>query len=271
VKTITVKAVIPAAGFGTRLRPITLSVPKELLPVGRKPMIQLAVEEAIAAGIKHIAVVIRRDKELIRHYLEALRSLSDPTGGEMEYDLSEVRLHYAFQEKPLGLGNAIYEAGRFVGDSPFVMIIPDQFVRTSVPASKQLVEAASADFHAVWSSMVSVPPEELAFFPGALRRELNNRIGNVWEITAIKQETGYANEGPFLGFGRTFFPAGVLEFFSESFANPSTGEVDLLLSFESLIKNYRNYAVLIEGRAMDFGTWAGYEHFFRESSGCFDG
>jgi hypothetical protein len=66
-----------------------------------------------------------------------------------------------------------------------------------------------------------------------------------------------------LGFGRTFFPPGAIEFFSKRFLNPTTGEVDLLLSFVGLIKRYHNYAVLLEGKAMDFGTWPGYERFFQ--------
>ena len=89
-------------------------------------------------------------------------------------------------------------------------------------------------------------------------------MGNAWEVKGLSEETGYSDqETLLLGFGRTFFPPGVVDFFSERFLNPATGEVDLLLTFEALIKEYKNYAELLEGKAMDFGTWAGYEHFFK--------
>jgi len=260
---VCVKAIIPAGGIGTRIQPFTLAVPKELLPASRKPMIQLAVEEALAAGIRDIGVVIRKDKEAIRNYFEALMVASNPLWEDLREELSHAKLHFIYQKQPLGLGNAIHEAGTFIDDSSFVMIIPDQFVRSKVPATRQLLDAARKDFQAVWNSLVTVCEEELGFFRGARRLELTNRIENTWEVKGVREDLEYPNEETLLGFGRTFFPAGLIEFFSDRFLNPATGEVDLFLSFEALIKEYRNYAVLLEGKAMDFGTWAGYEHFFR--------
>lgn len=260
-----IKAVIPAAGLGTRLQPLTLAVPKELLPVNRKPMIQLAVEEALSAGIRDIGIVIRQGKQEIQNYFETLMALSDTLSECLKRELSQARLQFIFQKKPMGLGNAIYEARKFIGDSPFVMIIPDQFVLSKVPATRQLLNAVSADFQAVWSSLMTVSRKEIEFFPGSRSFLLTNRAGNTWEVTGLQEDSVHTNGETLLGFGRTFFPVGVLEFFSERFLNPTTGEVDLLLSFESLIKEYRNYAVLLEGMAMDFGTWAGYEHFFPAS------
>jgi UTP--glucose-1-phosphate uridylyltransferase len=257
-----IKAIIPAGGIGTRIRPFTFAVPKELLPINRKPMIQLAVEEALAAGIRDIGIVIRKDKEVIRNYFETLMVASDPLWEDLREDLSHAKLHFVYQKQPLGLGNAIHEAGTFIDDSSFVMIIPDQFVRSKVPATRQLLDAAWEDFQAVWSSLVTVSEDELKFFRRARRFELTNRIGNTWKVEGIREDSEYPNKETLLGFGRTFFPAGVIDFFSDRFLNPATGEVDLLLSFGALIKKYQNCAVLLEGRAMDFGTWAGYEHFF---------
>jgi UTP--glucose-1-phosphate uridylyltransferase len=258
---LSVKAIVPAGGVGTRLRPFTLTTPKELLPADRRPMIQLAVEEALAAGIREIGIVIRQGKEAIQSHFEVLVASSNPLWETLKEELSQAYLKFIFQKELLGLGNAIYEAGTFIDDSPFVMIIPDQFVHSRVPATKQLLHAASGDSQAVWSSLVAVPQEELELFPGARRLELTNQEGNTWEVKGIRETSENPNEETLVGFGRTFFPTGVIEFFSEKFLNPATGEVDLLLTFEALIKEYRNYAVLLEGKAMDFGTWAGYEHF----------
>lgn len=256
-----VKAIIPAAGVGTRLRPFTLSVPKELLPVNRKPMIQLAVEEALASGITEIGIVIRKGKEAIQLHFEALIASSSPLCETLKGKLSQADMQFIFQKDLLGLGNAIYQAGSYIDDSPFVMIIPDQFVHSRVPATRQLLDAASENFKAVWSSLVAVSANELQFFPGVRRFNLFSRVGNTWEVAGFQEDSGGADEKNFVGFGRTYFPAGVIDFFSERFLNPATGEVDLLLSFEALIKERQNYAVLLEGKAMDFGTWVGYENF----------
>ena len=256
------KAVIPAAGLGTRFRPLTLAVPKELLPVNRKPMVQLAVEEALLSDIRDIGIVIRRGKEVIRDYINSLMTSSDPTRKNLRQKFSHARVHYIFQEKPLGLGNAIYEAREYIDDSPFVMIIPDQFVDSRVPATKQLLDAVDKDVQAVWSSLTVVSPGEREYFSSARSFLLTNRQGNTWEVKTIVEHSQSQSGETILGFGRTYFPQGVIEFFSDRYMNPVTREVDLLLTFKALIKKYRNHAVMLEGKSMDFGTWDGYEHFF---------
>jgi UTP--glucose-1-phosphate uridylyltransferase len=255
------KAVIPAAGYGTRLLPFTLAAPKELLPVRGRPMIHLAVAEAVAAGIKEIGIVIREGKEGIREYFDAIQKAADPSLKSRQQELAAVELSYIRQREPLGLGDALYEAGEFFQDSPFVMIIPDQFLAAAVPATRQLLTAAAADPQAVWSSLVAVPGAEVRLFPGARPFLLKNQAGRTWEVAGLGEPPPHPQGTSLLGFGRTWFPAGVREFFSRDFLNPQTGEVDLLLSFRALIQERRNMAVLLEGRAMDFGTRAGYEYF----------
>lgn len=208
-----IKAIIPAAGFGTRLQPATLAVPKELLPVGRKPMIQLAVEEALVAGIRDIGIVIRKGKEAIKNHFDILMTSSNPSLQTLKRKLSQANLRFIFQKKPLGLGNAIYESGSFIGDSSFVMIIPDQFILSGVPATKQLLNSVSEDSQAVWSSMVVVQGKDLALFPGARKFKLTNRIGDRWEVEGIEERSGREEKETLLGFGRTFFPAGMIDFF----------------------------------------------------------
>jgi UTP--glucose-1-phosphate uridylyltransferase len=257
-----VKAVIPAAGFGTRLEPLTLAFPKELLPVNRRPMVQLAVEEALSSGVRDVGIVIRQGKESIQKYFEALLQSTSPTWETLRRSLSTARLRFIFQRQPLGLGNAIYEAKSFIRDSPFVMIIPDQFVVSEVPATRQLLEAAATALDSVWSSVVYVARDKLELFPGTRRFVLSNKRGHTWKVEGFREDLAYSNGDVLLGFGRTFFPADALEYFSEKYINPATGEVDLLLTFESLIEKFPNYAVLLDGMAMDCGTWDGYEHFF---------
>jgi UTP--glucose-1-phosphate uridylyltransferase len=225
-------------------------------------MVQLAVEEALSSNIKDIGIVIRRGKETIRDYINSLMTSSDPIWENLRQELSQTRVHYIFQEKPLGLGNAIYEAREYIDDSPFVMIIPDQFLDSRTSATKQLLNAAKKDFQAVWSSLTVVPPEEREFFSGTRSFLLTNRRGNTCEVKEILEQSRSQSGETLLGFGRTYFPQGVIEFFSDRFMNPVTREVDLLFTFKALMKEYRNHAVMLEGKSMDFGTWAGYEHFF---------
>jgi UTP--glucose-1-phosphate uridylyltransferase len=258
-----VKAVIPAAGYGTRLLPFTLAAPKELLPVRGKPMIHLAVAEAAAAGIKEIGIVIREGKEVIKEYFDAVKEATAPSLKSLQQELAAVELSFIRQREPLGLGDALYEAGEFFRDSPFVMIIPDQFLDAAVPATRQLLAAAAADPQAVWSSLVAVPGTELPLFPGARPLLLKNQAGRTWEVAGLGGLPPDPRVTSLLGFGRTWFPPGVREFFCRDFLNPQTGEVDMLLSFQALLQERRNMAVLLEGRAMDFGTWAGYEYFLK--------
>lgn len=109
-------ALIPAAGRGTRMRPVTRVVPKELLPVGSKPAIHRVVEEAAAAGLDRIGVVIGPGKELVREYLELARRRGD---------LPDLSFAFPIQEQPRGLADAIRVSREFLGGDPFALLLPD--------------------------------------------------------------------------------------------------------------------------------------------------
>lgn len=142
-----VKAVIPAAGFGTRMLPATKALPKEMLPVAGKPLIQYAVEEAAASGIETVILVIRNHKSLIQaHFtrdavLESFlqdRQLNE--AAELVRHLTEfVDLRYVEQEKPLGLAHAICCARSLVGEEPFVVLLPDVITVNDEPVTRQLI------------------------------------------------------------------------------------------------------------------------------------
>ncbi|MBW2340811.1 MAG: NTP transferase domain-containing protein [Deltaproteobacteria bacterium] len=204
-----VKAVIPAGGLGTRFHPFSLAVPKELLPVNRKPLIHWAVEEAFIAEIRDIGIVIRKGKEMIQDYFEALMGSPSPSGESGQHELNKGKLHFIRQERPSGLGNAIYESGGFLNDSPFIMIIPDQLILSKVPATTQLLHAASGDVQAIWSSVVAISRKQLHLFPGARSFELTTMRKNIWLVRGIRNDSESSPEKRLIGFGRTFFPAGI--------------------------------------------------------------
>src|SRR3989344_3808958 len=138
------KAVIPAAGFGTRLLPVTKAVPKELFPLGVKPVIQYIVEEAVAAGIQEIIIVLHKDKDLIRHYFEDLsygEELKKSGKEALLQSLKEIKkrakLRFVYQEKRGGLGAAVYLAKPFIDDFMLVML-GDSVIHSQVPAAEQL-------------------------------------------------------------------------------------------------------------------------------------
>ena len=146
------KAVIPAAGLGTRMLPATKTVPKEMLPMVDKPVIQYIIEEAVASGIEDILIVTNRAKSAMDDYFDyypELETRLNQAGKDKE--LSEVRraadlanIFYVRQKETKGLGHAISRARRFVGDEPFAVLLGDDIMRAQRPVMGQLIAAAVA-------------------------------------------------------------------------------------------------------------------------------
>ena len=141
------KAVIPAAGLGTRFLPATKATPKEMLPIVDKPTIQYIVEEALAAGIEDILVITGRSKRAIEDHFDRSIELEmnlKKHGKEKELEvvrkISDIRIHYIRQKEPRGLGHAILCAQQFIGDEPFAVLLGDDVVDAKVPALKQLID-----------------------------------------------------------------------------------------------------------------------------------
>lgn len=142
------KAVIPAAGFGTRMLPATKAVPKEMLPILNKPCIQYIVEEAVYAGIEEILIITGRTKKAIEDHFDR--------SPELEFHLEQNRksrmltevkaisdlvdIHYVRQKTPLGLGHAILCARSFVGNDPFAVLLGDDIIQSIIPVTNQLME-----------------------------------------------------------------------------------------------------------------------------------
>ena len=120
------KAIIPAAGLGTRFLPATKAMPKEMLPIVDKPTIQYIVEEAIASGIEDIIIVTGKDKRAIEDHFDSAPLLESTLELKEKFDLlakvqssGKVEIHYIRQKAPLGLGHAVWTARKFIGDEPF--------------------------------------------------------------------------------------------------------------------------------------------------------
>jgi UTP--glucose-1-phosphate uridylyltransferase len=142
------KAVFPAAGFGTRFLPATKSIPKEMLPLVDKPIIQYGVEEAIAAGCDQIVIVTGRGKSAIEDHFDIsyeLESTLEKRGKKELLAVSRnvsnmVRLSYVRQKEAMGLGHAVLMARDLIGDEPFAVILPDDVIDAKVPCLKQMID-----------------------------------------------------------------------------------------------------------------------------------
>src|SRR5262249_40516550 len=149
------KAVIPAAGLGSRMSRLTDDAPKEMLPVAGKPMIHYVVQEAADAGIVEICIVIRNGKEEIRRYFED----DNPEARNAERAVGKLRnrckIVFAYQAEPKGVGDAILCAKKFVGDERFALLIPDQLFIGRAGAISQLTSKKLPP-NAVVSSMICI-------------------------------------------------------------------------------------------------------------------
>jgi len=142
------KAIIPAAGLGTRFLPATKAMPKEMLPIVDKPTIQYIVEEAIASGIEDIIIVTGKGKRAIEDHFDYAHELEQNLLEKKKFDLLEkvqyssnlADIHYIRQKEPKGLGHAVWCAKSFIGNEPFAVLLGDDIVQSDTPCLKQLID-----------------------------------------------------------------------------------------------------------------------------------
>lgn len=153
------KAIIPAAGLGTRFLPATKAMPKEMLPIVDKPTIQYIVEEAIESGIEDIIIVTGKGKRSIEDHFDHNLELEQNLIEKEKFDIlekvrqsSDVTIHYIRQKEPKGLGHAVWCARNFVGDEPFAVLLGDDIVQAETPCLKQLIN----EYNNTLSSVIGV-------------------------------------------------------------------------------------------------------------------
>ena len=235
-------AVVPAAGYGSRMKPLTMSIPKEMLPLGHLPVIEHTVIELVSSGIKRICIVIRKVKEIIKEYFDKRKSF-----------YRKVEFNFAYQKEPLGLGDAIRKAKDFIEGNPFVMAIPDQFLLSEKPATRQLMDACNS-YGGIWNSIVKIPKKEICFFKGSRPFKYRRKSRNLYSIEDISTD----EISLIRGFGRTVFLPEALEYMTREYRNDETGEVDLLKTFQELKNKFPLYGIVLKGKPCDVGTWEGY-------------
>lgn len=157
------KAIIPAAGSGTRLLPATKAMAKEMMPIVDKPTIQLIVEEAIASGIEDILIITGKGKRPIEDHFDANIELEATLREKGKYDLLKLveetagaNIYFVRQPYPKGLGDAVLKARAFVGDDPFVVLLGDDIMADEVPLTRQLIDS----YYATGASQIAVTEVE---------------------------------------------------------------------------------------------------------------
>ncbi len=257
------KAIIPAAGLGTRLLPNTKSIPKEMLPLVDKPVLQYIVEEAVAAGVEEILIITNRGKSPIEDYfdyapdLEA-RLLSDGKEKEARMvrevaDMADV--YFLRQKETKGLGHAIWRAKSFVGDEPFGILLGDDIMLSDTPVLKQLVDAAETN-HCSAIAIREFPGEEICKYSSVkLEEKLSDRVYRIGDMnekpTMAERLSNYAIMGRYVLTPAIF----------DILANTAPGrnnEIQLTDGMKQLCHVEPMCAVDFEGRRYDTGNLKGY-------------
>lgn len=197
------KAIIPAAGLGTRFLPATKAQPKEMLPIVDKPTIQYIIEEAVASGIEDILIVTGRGKRAIEDHfdksyeLEAVLAARQKNGllHEVAGISNMVDIHYIRQKEAKGLGHAIWCARKFIGDDPFAVLLGDDIVVSEEPCLKQLMHVYER-YHSSVVGVQQVAPEEVSKY-GVIKPNGNSMDTDVYNIADLvekpKQEEAPSN------------------------------------------------------------------------------
>ena len=256
------KAVIPAAGLGTRMLPATKTVPKEMLPMVDKPVIQYIIEEAVEAGIEDILIVTNRAKSAMDDYFDyypELETRLNQAGKEKE--LTEVRraadlanIFYVRQKETKGLGHAIWRAKRFVGDEPFAVLLGDDIMRAREPVTRQLIEAAEK-YDASVVGVQKVSTQAISKYSSVKISPLEERIFAVSDMNEKpRPEQMFSN---YAILGRYVLKSDIFAIL-ENLQPGYGGEIQLTDGLKELCRRDRMVAVDFEGRRYDTGNLQGF-------------
>ncbi|MEK3764657.1 UTP--glucose-1-phosphate uridylyltransferase GalU [Solibacillus sp. FSL K6-4121] len=255
------KAIIPAAGLGTRFLPATKAMPKEMLPIVDKPTIQYIVEEAIAAGIEDIIIVTGKGKRAIEDHFDNALELETTLieKGKLEMlekvqESSNVEIHYIRQKEPLGLGHAIWCARKFIGDEPFAVLLGDDIVKSDEPCLMQLIH----QFERTLSSVIGVQkvPDEDVHRYGII--DPVNTDSRLMQVNQFVEKPSLEDApSNYAIIGRYILTPEIFLYLDEK-KQGAGGEIQLTDAIESLNNIQRVFAYEFEGRRYDVGEQLGF-------------
>ncbi|MBC8531225.1 UTP--glucose-1-phosphate uridylyltransferase GalU [Gehongia tenuis] len=257
------KAIIPAAGLGTRFLPATKAQPKEMLPIVDKPTIQYIVEEAVASGIEDILIITGRSKRAIEDHFDKSVELElelKSKGKEELYDMVEnitnlCDIHYIRQKEPKGLGHAIYCAHSFIGSEPFAVLLGDDVVYAERPCLKQLMDEYD-EKQATILGVQQVPEEKICQY-GIVKGTQEEE--NLYRVEDLVEKPKNPAEAPsnIAILGRYIITPSIFEIL-ENTRPGAGGEIQITDALKAQLSLEEMYAYCFEGRRYDVGSKIGF-------------
>ncbi len=256
------KAVIPAAGLGTRFLPATKAQPKEMLPIVDKPTIQYIVEEAVHSGIEDIIIITGRSKRAIEDHFDKSYELEEELKKHNKEELLEltqeisnmVNLYYVRQKEPRGLGHAIGCARTFIGNEPFAVLLGDDIVDAQTPCLKQMIDV----FDGCQTSVLGVQtvrPEDVSKYGIVAGQQVGDRLYRVEDLVEKpKKEEAPSNVAI---LGRYIITPEIFDCLEQT--RPGAGgEIQLTDALKALAAKQEMYAYDFIGRRYDVGNKQGF-------------
>lgn len=257
------KAVLPVAGFGTRVLPATKSLPKEMLPVFDRPAVHWVVDEALEAGIEHFVFVTGRNKSAIEDYFDRAYELEDSlrlAGKTAQLDMLQQMLpeagskSFVRQQSPLGLGHAVWCARDIIGDEPFAVLLPDVLVQGQPGCLKQMVDA----YNRVGGNVIAVDPVPMERVSSYGVIAHGPRDGAILPVTGMVEKPARASAPSNLKItGRYILQPEIFDILATQ-ERGAGGEIQLTDAMLRLMRVQSFHALEFEGREYDCGSRAGY-------------
>ena len=252
------KAIIPAAGMGTRFLPATKAQPKEMLPIVDKPSIQYIIEEAVASGIEDVIIVTGKNKRAIEDHFDRSPELEAFLESQHKLDYLDeilkisnlIDIHYIRQKQALGLGHAIYCARKFIGNEPFAVLLGDDIVRAEPPALKEMMSLYEAHQTSV-VAVQQVPWDDVHKY-GIVHSDVDHSVIDL--IEKPKREQAPSNMAI---IGRYVIEPQIFEYL-ERVQPGSKGEIQLTDALREMNRQKRMVAYPIRGKRYDTGDKFGY-------------
>ncbi len=256
------KAVIPAAGMGTRFLPATKAQPKEMLPIVDKPAIQYIIEEAVQSGIEEILIITGRNKRSIEDHFDRSVELEMLLKEQGKYELlnlveeiADVTIHYVRQKEAKGLGHAVLCAKQFVGNEPFAVLLGDDIIDASVPCLKQMMSVYD-DCPGTILGVQEVPQDKVCNYGIVKPKAIRN---NIWQAVDLVEKPDRAEAPSRLAvLGRYILQPEIFNIL-ENTPPGKGGEIQLTDAIRTLaIEQHSVFAYNFEGRRYDVGDKQGF-------------
>lgn len=256
------KAVIPAAGLGTRFLPATKALPKEMLPIVDKPTIQYIIEEAVESGIEDIIIITGRNKRAIEDHFDKsvelellLRKTEKNDLFEMVEDISNmVDIHYVRQKEPLGLGHAVLCARKFIGNEPFAVLLGDDIIDSEVPALRQMLN----QYTKVQSSIIGCKEVHLSDVEKYGIVQFFEQVEELFKVQKLVEKPSIeAAPSTQAIIGRYILSPAIFEIL-EHVVPDKKGEIQLTDALDQLLQKESIYSYNIKGTRYDVGDKFGF-------------